>query len=204
MVDSGDTPILSGGTGTVTFNSDGSLNGLFYNANGQIIPTALSISPTTGAKTPLEIVLDPGPPGGFGGMTLVQAEQTLEATSDGFSKGTAVDFTIDRTGTVISIFSNGVTRPVGKIAMAEFVNPTGLVRFGENLFQASVNSGNPLVGTAGGAVEATVFSGSLEESNVDLAREFTNMILAQRGFQASSRVITTSDQILTDLLNLKQ
>jgi flagellar hook protein FlgE len=60
------------------------------------------------------------------------------------------------------------------------------------------------VGTAGGAVEATIYSGSLEQSNVDLSSEFTNMILAQRGFQASARVITTSDQILTDLLNLKQ
>jgi flagellar hook protein FlgE len=203
-VDGGATPILSGGTGKITFNADGSFNGFFYDANGQIIPTKLSVSPTTGAKTPLEISLDPGTPGGFGGMTLVRAAQTLEATNDGFNKGTAVDFRIDRTGTVISIFSNGVTRPVGKIAMAEFVNPTGLVRFGDNLYQASVNSGEPLVGTAGGAVEATVFSGSLEQSNVDLAREFTNMILAQRGFQASARVITTSDQVLTDLLNLKQ
>jgi flagellar hook protein FlgE len=203
-VDGGSTPILSGGTGKVTFNADGSLNGFFYDADGEIIPTKLSISPTTGAKTPLEITLDPGQAGGFAGMTLVHSAATLEATSDGFNKGTAVDFRIDQTGTVVSIFSNGVTRPVGKIALAEFVNPTGLVRSGSNLFQSSVNSGSPLVGTAGGAVEATVYSGSLEQSNVDLSSEFTNMILAQRGFQASARVITTSDQILTDLLNLKQ
>ncbi len=204
LVDDGATPILQGGSGKVTFNADGSFNGFFYDAAGDIIPTRLAISPTTGARTPLEIGYDPGQPNGFAGMTLVRAPATLEATSDGFNKGTAVDFRIDRTGTVVSIFSNGVTRPVAKIAMAEFVNPTGLVRFGDNLYQSSVNSGQPLVGTAGGAVEATVFSGSLEQSNVDLAREFTNMILAQRGFQASSRVITTSDDVLTELLNLKR
>jgi flagellar hook protein FlgE len=203
-VDGGATPILTGGTGKVTFNADGSFNGFFFDASGDIIPTKLSISPTTGARTPLEIQLDPGEPGGFGGMTLVRAPATLEATNDGFSKGQATDFRIDRTGTVISIFSNGVTRPVGRIAMAEFVNPTGLVRYGDNLYSASVNSGEPLVGTAGGAVEATVFSGSLEQSNVDLSKEFTNMILAQRGFQASARVITTSDEVLTELLNLKR
>jgi len=203
-VDGGETPILTGGTGKVTFNADGSFNGFFFDASGDIIPTQLSISPTTGAKTPLEINLDPGAPGGFGGMTLVRAPATLEATNDGFSKGTAVDFRIDRTGTIISIFSNGVTRPVGRIAMAEFVNPTGLVRYGDNVYQTSVNSGEPLIGTAGGAVEATVFSGSLEQSNVDLSREFTNMILAQRGFQASARMITTSDEVLSELLNLKR
>lgn len=203
-VDEGTTPILQGGTGKVTFNGDGSFNGLFFDAAGDVIPTKLSISPTTGAKTPLDVEMDPGAPGGFAGMTLVRAPATLAATSDGFSKGTATDFRIDRTGTVISIFSNGVTRPVGKIALSEFVNPSGLVRYGDNLFQASTNSGKPLVGQAGGAVEATVFSGSLEQSNVDLAREFTNMILAQRGFQASARVITSSDDILTELLNLKR
>jgi flagellar hook-basal body protein len=181
-VDGGATPILSGGSGKVTFNADGSFNGFFFDAAGDIIPTKLSISPTPGARTPLE----------------------MEATNDGFNKGTAVDFRIDRNGTVISIFSNGVTRPVGKLALAEFVNPTGLVRFGDNLYQSSVNSGDALVGTADGAVQATVFSGSLEQSNVDLSREFTNMILAQRGFQANARVITSSDEVLSDLINLKR
>lgn len=204
IVDDGATPILQGGSGKITFNADGSFNGFFYDAAGDIIPTKLSISPTTGAKTPLEITYNPGIPNGFAGLTLVRAPSTLEATSDGFNKGTATDFRIDRTGTVVSIFSNGVTRPVAKIALAEFVNPTGLVRFGDNLFISSVNSGQPLIGTAGGAVEATIFSGSLEQSNVDLAREFTNMILAQRGFQASARMITTSDDVLSELLNLKR
>ncbi len=203
-VDDGATPILQGGTGKVTFNSDGSLNGLFFDAAGDVIPTKLSISPTTGAKTPLDVELDPGAAGGFGGMTLVRAAATLAATSDGFSKGTATDFRIDSTGTVISIFSNGVTRPVAKVALSEFVNPAGLVRYGDNLFQSSTNSGKALVGQAGGAIESTIVSGSLEQSNVDLAREFTNMILAQRGFQASARVITSSDEVLTELLNLKR
>lgn len=203
-VDGGDTPILAGRTGTVTFNADGSFNGFFFDAVGEMIPTSLSISPTTGAQTPLEITLDAGVPGGFAGVTLVRSPGNLEATGDGFSKGTAVDFRIDRDGTVISIFSNGVTRPAGRLALAEFVNPTGLMRFGDNMYQQTVNSGDPLMGTAAGAIEAAVFSGSLEQSNVDLSRQFTDMILAQRGFQANARMITTSDDVLAELLNLKR
>ncbi len=203
-VDDGSTPILSGGSGKVTFNSDGSINGFFYDAAGDTIPTNLSISPTTGAKTPLNISLAAGTAGTFTGMTLSSGPATLETTGDGFSKGTAVSFSIDQTGTVTSVFSNGVTHPIGKVALAQFVNPTGLVQNGDNLYQSSVNSGKPLVGMAGGAVQSTVYSGELEQSNVDLSREFTNMILAQRGFQASAKVITTSDAILNDLINLKQ
>ncbi len=203
-VDSGETPILAGRTGTITFNADGSFNGFFFDAVGEMIPTTLSISPTTGAQTPLDIELDTGQPGGFAGITLVHSPASLEATGDGFSKGTAVDFRIDRDGTVISIFSNGVTRPAGRLALAEFVNPTGLMRFGDNMFQQTVNSGDPMMGTAAGSVEASVFSGSLEQSNVDLSRQFTDMILAQRGFQANARIITTSDDVLAELLNLKR
>jgi len=203
-VDGGATPIVSGGTGKVIFNADGSLNGMFYDATGNTIPTALSFAPTTGAKTPLAIKLDAGTQAGFSGMTFMQSASTLTAANDGYANGTATDFKIDSTGTVMSVFSNGVTRPVGKIALAQFINPTGLLRSGDNLFQSSVNSGEPTVAQAGGAINATIADGSLEQSNVDLSMEFTNMILAQRGFQASARTITTSDSMLNDLLNLKQ
>lgn len=203
-VDGGSTPIISGGSGRISFNADGSLNAMLYDTQGNMVPTGLTISPTTGAKTPLQISLNAGEQGGFGGITFTRDSSSLEATNDGYTKGTATDYRIDSTGTVMSIFSNGVTRPVGKIALAGFLNPSGLLRQGDNMFQASVNSGQPLIGFSGGVVDSTISSGNLEQSNVDLAREFTNMILAQRGFQANARTITTSDAILNDLLNIKQ
>jgi flagellar hook protein FlgE len=203
-VDGGDTPVLVGGSGRVTFNTDGSLSGFSYDPALGVIPTRLTIGPASGAATPLEIELNAGTIGGFDGITLLRSATSLEATQDGFTQGSLVDFRVDRNGEVITLFSNGVTRPVGKLALADFVNPAGLLRSGDNLFQASLNSGDPLVATAGSGIEASVFSGSLEQSNVDLAREFTNMILAQRGFQASARVITTSDEVLSELLNIKR
>jgi flagellar hook protein FlgE len=203
-VDGGDTPVLVGGSGRVTFNTDGSLSGFAFDPSNGVIPTRLTIGPTSGGATPLEIELNPGTFGGFDGITLLRSATSLEATQDGFTQGSLVDFRVDRNGEVVTLFSNGVTRPVGKLALADFVNPAGLLRSSDNLFQASLNSGDPLVATAGSGVDATIFSGSLEQSNVDLAREFTNMILAQRGFQASARVVTTSDEVLSELLNIKR
>jgi flagellar hook protein FlgE len=203
-VDGGDTPVLVGGTGRAAFNNDGSLSGFFYDPVGSQLPTKLTISPTTGARSPLEINLDPGTIGGFDGITLLNAGATLEASQDGFTQGTMVDYKIDGEGTVTARFSNGVSRPVGKLGLAEFVNPVGLMNTGGSNYQATANSGEALVGTAGGGITADVVSGSIEQSNVDLAREFSNMILAQRGFQASARVITTSDEVLTELLNIKR
>lgn len=203
-VDGGDTPILIGSEGRVAFNNDGSLSGFFFNPIGDVLPTKLVISPNTGAKAPLEISLTPGTIGGFDGITMLKAAGTLEATQDGFTQGKMVDFRIDREGTVSARFSNGVSRSVGRLALAEFVNEIGLLNVGGSNYQATANSGEALVGTAGTSISAEVLSGSIEQSNVDLAREFSNMILAQRGFQASARVITTSDEILSELLNIKR
>ncbi|MCA9754489.1 MAG: flagellar hook protein FlgE [Candidatus Eisenbacteria bacterium] len=203
-VDGGSTDVLIGGSGRVTFNTDGSLSGFAFDLQDGILPNKLTLGPTTGAASPLEIDLNAGTIGGFDGITLLEASSSLEATQDGFTQGSLVDFRIDRDGTLITLFSNGVTRPIGRVALAEFVNEGGLARAGDNLFEASVNSGDALISSVAGGVEASVFSGSLEQSNVDLAREFTNMILAQRGFQASARVITTSDEVLSELLNIKR
>ncbi len=203
-VDGGDTDVLVGGSGRVTFNTDGSLSGFSFDVVNGVLPNKLTLGPTTGAASPLEIDLNAGSIGGFDGITLLEASSSLEATQDGFTQGSLVDYRIDRDGTVITLFSNGVTRPVARLALAEFVNEGGLVRSGDNLFEASVNSGDALVATAASGIEASVFSGSLEQSNVDLAREFTNMILAQRGFQASARIVTTSDEVLSELINIKR
>ena len=90
------------------------------------------------------------------------------------------------------------------MALARFTNPTGLFRGAHTTLQACQNSGEPEIGTANSGGRGSISSGYLEASNVDMAQEFTNMILAQRGFQASSRVITTSDEILQELVNLKR
>ena len=101
-------------------------------------------------------------------------------------------------------FSDGVPRDIAQIAIADFANPMGLEKVGETSFRASANSGAAQLGVAGEGRRGKLVGGTLEMSNVDLAAEFTNLILAQRGFQASSRVITTSDQVLEDLVNIKR
>ena len=107
-------------------------------------------------------------------------------------------------GKLTGVFDDGVSRQHGQVALPDFATPPGLERVGETSFRQSQSSGAPQVGTAGEGRRGTLMAGTLEMSNVDLAAEFTNLILAQRGFQASSRVITTSDEVLEDLVNLKR
>lgn len=107
-------------------------------------------------------------------------------------------------GKLRGIFDDNIQRDMAQIAIADFSNPMGLEKVGETSYRASANSGAVQLGVAGQGRRGTVIGGSLEMSNVDLAAEFTNLILAQRGFQASSRVITTSDQVLEDLVNIKR
>jgi flagellar hook protein FlgE len=92
---------------------------------------------------------------------------------------------------------------LAQVYLADFNNPAGLYKAGRNMYQASANSGNAILSIAGSATSSTITSGALEISNVDLAQEFTNMIVSQRGFQANARVITTSDDMLNELVNLK-
>jgi len=123
---------------------------------------------------------------------------------NGWTMGFLRSCTIAQDGTVNGVFSNGRTQALGQISLATFGNPTGLERVGNSSFRATVNSGIPQVGTAGSASRGLLAGGTLEMSNVDLAQEFTNLITAQRGFQANSRVISASDELLQDLVNLKR
>ena len=102
------------------------------------------------------------------------------------------------------MFSNGQSQTVGQVALASFNNPAGLEKAGDTDYLESANSGLPQIGVAGSGGRGTLASGSFEMSNVDLSTEFTNLIIAQRGFQANSKIITTSDELLQTLLNLKQ
>ena len=113
-------------------------------------------------------------------------------------------YSIGADGILRGTFSDDVQRDIGIVAIANFTNPAGLERVGETAFRESANSGNADLGVAGQGSRGELMVGTLEMSNVDLSAEFTNLILAQRGFQASSRVITTSDQVLEDLVNIKR
>jgi flagellar hook protein FlgE len=117
---------------------------------------------------------------------------------------TLKSYTIGSTGIVRGVFSDGVQRDIMQVAVANFNNPMGLEKVGDTSFRASANSGGAQLGVAGQGGRGTLLAGSVEMSNVDLSAEFTNLILAQRGFQASSRVITTSDQVLEELVNIKR
>jgi flagellar hook protein FlgE len=123
---------------------------------------------------------------------------------DGAAIGALQSFTISPNGTVMGIFSNGKQEAVAQIAMANFANPGGLEKVGGSMYRPSPNSGLVQVGVAGDGGRGTLSGGTVEMSNVDLAQEFTNLIVAQRGFQANSRVISSSDELLQDLVNLKR
>ncbi len=123
---------------------------------------------------------------------------------DGYALGTLRSFTIGADGTVTGVFSNGRSRPLAQLALASFTNPGGLEKAGNSTYRATVNSGNAQIGVPGSGGRGTILSSTLEMSNVDLAREFTNLIIAQRGYQANSRVITSSDELLQELVNLKR
>lgn len=123
---------------------------------------------------------------------------------DGNSSGKLEGYAVDSSGTVIGIFSNGEKKALAQIMLAKFDNPMGLQKMGGNLFIDTMNSGEPQYGLAASSGYGTIAPGTLEMSNVDLSMEFTEMITTQRGFQANSRIITTSDEMLQELVNLKR
>jgi flagellar hook protein FlgE len=126
------------------------------------------------------------------------------AEADGSAAGTLSSYTISQSGEIVGVFSNGLKQALGQIAMANFTNVNGLEKVGNSMYRSTVNSGLPQVGVAGTGGMGVINGGALEMSNVDLAQEFTNLVIAQRGFQANSRVITTSDELLQELVNLKR
>jgi flagellar hook protein FlgE len=187
------TPGSSGqilGTGTLTFNNEGILTG----STG----TTLTVDrANTGAITPLGLAID------FQSMTsLTSGDSELVMTEqDGSSIGTLNSYSIGANGIITGSFSNGLTRTLGQVALATFNNPQGMVDKGGNKLVAGANSGVPIITSPLSLGAGSVRSGSLELSNVDLSTEFINLIIASTGFSAASRVITTSDQLLTELLN---
>ncbi len=123
---------------------------------------------------------------------------------DGYGMGVLNDFSVGKDGTIVGVYDNGQSKPLYRLALAMFSNPQGLIKVGDTCFDKSVNSGSPRITTAMNDGAGTIAGGTLEMSNVDLTEEFTQLMIGQRGFQASARVITTSDSVLEELLNLKR
>ena len=171
-------------------------------------PPALTLSPTAATgdwPAAAEIEMDFGVPGTPEYLTAFAGPSSAALTQqDGTPAGTLQSFSISPNGTVVGVFSNGQSQAVGRIALANFTNPGGLDKAGGSLYRAGANSGLARIGQAGTNGLGNLNGFSLEMSNVDLAQEFTNLIVAQRGFQANSRVITASDEVLSDLVNLKR
>lgn len=185
---------LSGNSGTVRFNTDGSL--LTFEGG----PLTFNPSEAQGVV----INLNGGTVGTFDGITqFASPSTTIALNQDGHGMGVLQDFSVDISGAITGSYSNGVSRTLGQIALARFANPSGLQLSGENIYRSTVNSGDAMIGLESGNVNQ-VYSGYLELSTVDLAEQFTDMIIAQRGFQASSRVITVADQLLNEVTQLKR
>jgi flagellar hook protein FlgE len=189
------------GSGTLTFDGDtGQLTGFtsaITNADGDAV---INVVGSDGSTSPFPVAVD------FSDVTMLASRSTATlAAQDGLAAGNLTSFKISaNTGEIYGVYSNGLERVFGQLAMALFVNPSGLTRLGNNRYVQGLNSGDARIGAAGTGGRGKVTSGYTEGSNTDMSREFASMILAQRGFQANSRVITTSDEMLQELVNLKR
>jgi len=193
--------VISGGSGVATFDGAGALASFTYAAPA----TSFQFDPANGATSPVDITFDPGQIGAVNGLSQFGAPSTaVAANQDGYTMGDLQDISIDSTGSITGFFSNGVSQTLAQISLSNFNNPGGLIRRGDNMYQESGNSGQAVLGFAGASQTSSITPGALESSNVDLSQEFTSMIITQRGFQANARVITTADEMLNELVNLKR
>jgi flagellar hook protein FlgE len=139
------------------------------------------------------------------GITQFASETTTKGYyQDGYSMGVMDDYDIGQDGVITGSYTNGQKQPVYRLALAQFANPMGLEKIGDTMFAESINSGSAVIDPAMVNGAGKIISGTLEMSNVDLTEEFTRLIIAQRGFQANTRVVTVSDQILEEVVNLKR
>lgn len=173
---------------------------LVFNSSGQLTSPAAPFTATYSfAGGTSNVTVDLSAMTQFGGASTASA-----LSQDGSAVGGLQTFSISPDGTVVGVFSNGLRQPLAQISLATFNNPPGLEKVGDSMYRGSVNSGAAQLGVAGTGGRGSLAGGVLEMSNVDLAAEFTNLIISQRALQASSKVITASDEVLQDLVNLKR
>ena len=138
-------------------------------------------------------------------VTQYASETTTKAVyQDGYTMGVLNDYNVDKDGTISGTFSNGQVQPLYRVALATFPNQQGLEKVGDSAFAPTINSGDANIDAADSGGKGSIKGATLEMSNVDLTEEFTRLIISQRGFQANTRVVTTSDQILEEVVNLKR
>ncbi len=196
----GDEKILSGSSGRATFNEAGVLTSFTFDSGA----TQLSLDPKTGAEI-MSVDLHAESGEGRMGLTQFNSLSTINVKQqDGRAVGRLVNLTIDTKGVINGTFSNGEKVSLAKIALSQVSNKSGLMQLGEGLYQTSMASGPEQVVELDDKSVTSIISGSLEMSNVDVSKEFTDMITTQRGFEASARVITTADQMLDELIRLKR
>lgn len=180
------------GQGTIVFDAFGK----------SLTPTgnlSLTLLNDNGAVNPIQVTID------LTNVTQLAGGDSLMASfQDGVSLGTLDSFSIQKDGVISGVFTNGMSQNLGQLALALFSNPGGLSKANDNVFIETSNSGLPQIRQPGAGSLGNITSGFLESSNVDLPTEFASMIVAERGFQANSRVITTSDEILQELVQLKR
>jgi flagellar hook protein FlgE len=197
-MDSADGTITDGQIDNIRFKDDGS----FLQGGGAGASDSNLIFRFTGITQPQTISVSMGTQGSYDGLTQLSASSSMAAKQDGFGAGTLVSLTVNSDGLLQGVASNGRTVELAQLAIASFKNPEGLTRAGNNYFAASAASGDPDSGTALSGGRGSVKSNYLETSNVDIAQEFTRLIIAQRGFSANARTITVADQVLQELTQL--
>ncbi len=181
-------------SGVLHFLEDGSLDPNFPSGL-TTMPNSLAWNNNSDPTTQLNI--------DFNTTQWSNASVVISQDQDGFGTGTVAQLSLDNEGNILGNYSNGVPRSLYRIALAKFSNAAGLTKVGNNMYSTSGTSGSAIVGTVGSGI-GQIFTNSLEQSNVDLASEFVAMITTQRGFQANSKIITTTDEMLNELINLKR
>ena len=184
-------------TGNIRFGTDGSLIG--YS------PSTINYTANNGSAAGQTISLNFGTLGGFDGITSYDEKSNTEnIAQDGYTGGTLNGLRIDQSGKIIGSFTNGHSLALAQVSMATFTNNNGLEKLGGNVWGETANSGAPVIGAASTGSRGKINASTLEMSNVDLSHAFTQLIVIQRGYQANSKTITTSDNMLNTLLQLKQ
>jgi flagellar hook protein FlgE len=188
------------GSGKVTFGQDGTISSWVFDNGG----SQLQVDPHNGSNM-MYINLNVGGPGDFRGITQFAGASTINCTGqDGYTTGNLIEVSIDEFGLIEGAFSNGTARKIAQIMVIDFANPGGLMDLSDSVYTTSANSGDPIWGLPVTQSSSKLKPGALEMSNIDLAAEFTNMITTQKGYQANSRIITVSDTLLEELVNLKR
>jgi flagellar hook protein FlgE len=184
--------------GHLNFDTNGALSTTLMSPQSLPLTVSLPIFPSTGSNNALTVKMN------FTGTTQYGAATSEKLTTqDGYTSGHLQTFSAGTDGIILGQYSNGQTKALGQIVLANFTNPNGLASLGNNAWAETANSGNPIVGTPNTGSLGKLQSSSVEDSNVDLTAELVNMITAQRVYQANAQTIKTQDSVLQTLVNLR-